>query len=187
MLRHDPDIMMVGEVRDFETAEIAIRIALTGHLVFSTLHTNDAVSSISRLLDMGVEPYLISDSVECIVAQRLVRMLCPKCKKPVKVHKEMLQDFAKEVNVKDDFQVYQEVGCESCRHTGFIGREAIYEFMIFNDDIRDLILKKASPIKIEEKAIECGMMTLRQSGWEKIKQGVTTPNEVIRVTQEVTS
>jgi len=187
MLRHDPDIMMVGEVRDIETAEIAVRIALTGHLVFSTLHTNDAVNSVTRLLDMGVGSYLISSSVECVIAQRLVRILCPKCKQATRINDEVLESFGGIAREAPDTVIYQEKGCDYCRNTGFIGREGIYEFLVLDDDIRELILKSGSSKQIKELALKRGMKTLRQSGWEKVKKGTTTPNEVLRVTQEITS
>ena len=156
MLRHDPDIMMVGEVRDFETAEIAIRMALTGHLLFSTLHTNDAAGAVARLLDIGVEPYLIASSVEAFIAQRLVRVVCPKCK-------------AK--------------GCEACNSTGYKGRTAIFELLLVNEDIKRFITQKVSVDEIKKKAISQGMKTLWEDGEEKIVQGITTREEVLRVTQ----
>lgn len=186
MLRHDPDIMMVGEVRDFETAEIAIQVALTGHLVFSTIHTNDAASAVTRLLDMGVEPYLVSSSVECFVAQRLVRLICPKCKEPSKLTSEMAKEFGLPVSELTGVTVYQGKGCESCKFTGYRGRQGIYEFLFLNDQIRDMIIAHATANQIKSKAIQQGMRTLRQDGWEKIKKGLTTPAEVIRVTQEET-
>jgi type II secretory ATPase GspE/PulE/Tfp pilus assembly ATPase PilB-like protein len=187
MLRHDPDIMMVGEVRDIETAEIAIRVALTGHLVFSTLHTNDAASSVTRLLDMGVEPYLISSSVNCVIAQRLVRVVCQKCKQPAYVKPEVVQEITGEETDGKDVVIYEGKGCESCWNTGYVGRQAIYEFLVFNDQIRNMVLDRASSNHIKEKAIQGGMKTLRQAGWQKVLQGVTTPSEVIRVSQEVTT
>lgn len=184
MLRHDPDIMMVGEVRDTETAEITIQVALTGHLVFSTLHTNDAASAVARLMDMGVEPYLISSSVLCFIAQRLVRLLCPHCKQPALITDEILKEFSIR---KDDIKgliVYESKGCEACHFTGYKGRQGIFEFLVMNEDIRDLILQKAPSTQIHAKALQSGMRTLRQCGWEKIKKGLTSPSEVIRVTQE---
>lgn len=184
MLRHDPDIMMVGEVRDSETAEITIQVALTGHLVFSTLHTNDAASAVARLLDMGVEPYLVSSSVLCFIAQRLVRVICPECKAPVTLTDEMLNEFGIRRDEAQGVTVYEGKGCESCSFTGYQGRQGIFEFLVITEDIRDLILKKATNAQIKSKAIELGMKTLRQSGWEKVKLGVTSPSEVIRVTQE---
>lgn len=183
MLRHDPDIMMVGEVRDFETAEITIRVALTGHLVFSTLHTNDAAGGVTRLLDMGVEPFLVASSVECFIAQRLVRVICPKCKVEKKPDKGILEEFG----VKDDIdktKVYEGKGCDFCKFTGYKGRTGIYEFLLMYEDIRDLVLQRASSDQIKKKALKLGMHTLRMDGWKKIKQGLTTINEVIRVTKE---
>ncbi len=172
MLRHDPDVMMVGEVRDFETAELAIRIALTGHLVFSTLHTNDAASGVTRLIDMGVDPYLIVSSIECFIAQRLVRLLCPHCKVEVQVDRKELS------------RAWQARGCEACQQTGFFGRTAIYELLPMTEAIKDLVMAKASADAIWRKAIEQGMRTMQQDGWEKAQQGVTTPDEILRVTQE---
>jgi len=184
MLRHDPDIMMIGEVRDFETAEITIRVALTGHLVFSTLHTNDAAGAVSRLLDMGIEPYLVASSVECFIAQRLVRVICPKCKKAVKPSMEVLKELGVE-QVKDISKIkfYEGEGCDDCKQTGYMGRTAIYEILFVDADIRDLILARQPADKIKEKAVEKGMRTLRQDGWEKIRRGITTPSEVLRVTE----
>ena len=184
MLRHDPDIMMVGEVRDRETAQISVQIALTGHLIFSTLHTNDAASGVTRLLDMGVEPYLITSTVEDFIAQRLVRIICPKCKMPVQVTPEMIKDFGSEADISSTRDVYEGKGCKACNFTGFSGREAIYEFFIFNDAIRQLILERAAAGRLKERAVACGMRTLRQAGWEKVRKGITTIQEVLRVTQE---
>jgi len=182
MLRHDPDIMLVGEVRDLETAEFAVRVALTGHLVFSTLHTNNAAGAITRLIDMGVEPFLISASLECSIAQRLVRVLCNKCKKKYKPDKAILKEFGvgKE---KTTLNIHKAVGCDECKNTGYSGRTAIYEFLLIDDDIKDMILTRGSVTKINQKAIEKGMRTLRQDGWIKVKKGITTPEEVLRVSQ----
>lgn len=184
MLRHDPDVMMVGEVRDIETAEIAIQVALTGHLIFSTLHTNDAASGVTRLLDMGIEPYLITSTVECFIAQRLARVLCPKCKQPVEDSLKAAKKIGKQINVDSGITIYESKGCDSCNFTGHIGRVAIYEFLLLNKAIRDLILKRTTANEIKTKAIECGMRTLSQSGWEKVKQGLVSPQELLRVTQE---
>lgn len=181
MLRHDPDVMMVGEIRDIETAEIAIRVALTGHLVFSTLHTNDAAGAMTRLLDMGIEPYLVASSVECVIAQRLVRLICPKCKRPVKDKKLILQ----ELGIKDipqDAEIYEGKGCESCKFTGYRGRTAIHEFLVLNEEIREMILNHKSADQIRKKAVTFGMRTLRYAGLEKILKGLTTASEVMRVT-----
>lgn len=171
LLRHDPDVMMVGEVRDLETAELAIQVALTGHLVLSTLHTNNASTGVTRLVDMGIEPFLIVSSVECFIAQRLVRVLCENCK----------QETPSEW--KDTPKIYRAVGCETCQGTGFSGRTSIYEMLPLTSGIRELILKGASADAIQEKAIELGMKTLREDGWEKVKAGLTTPDEVLRVTE----
>ena len=184
MLRHDPDIMMVGEVRDFETAEVAIRIALTGHLVLSTLHTNDAASAVTRLLDMGIESFLIASSVNCIIAQRLVRRICPKCRTTAFASPEMIQELGVEEKNLAEITVYEGKGCEACRFTGYLGRESIFEFLIITDEIRDLILARVSASQVKQKAVEQGMKTLRQSGWEKVKRGITTASEVIGVTKE---
>ena len=184
MLRHDPDIMMVGEVRDYETAEITIRVALTGHLVFSTLHTNDAAGAITRLIDMGVEPFLVASSVIAFVAQRLVRVICLKCKKKIKPDKEILKELGVETKDIAKVEIFEGKGCESCRHTGYRGRTAIYEVLVITEPIRDLILQRTPSDQIKKKAVSLGMHTLRQDGWEKVKMGITSPSEVIRVTQE---
>ncbi|MBF0483090.1 MAG: Flp pilus assembly complex ATPase component TadA [Candidatus Omnitrophica bacterium] len=178
-LRHDPDIMMVGEVRDLETAQIAIQSALTGHLIFSTLHTNDAVGGIARLSDMGVEPYLITSTVECFIAQRLLRVLCPRCKKIMKVTPEMTRELGSYAS--SVYSVYEPVGCEFCHHTGFSGRVPIYEFLVMSDDIRVLVMKNVSSMTIKEKAIANGMKTLWDSGVEKVRLGMTALSEVVRV------
>jgi type II secretory ATPase GspE/PulE/Tfp pilus assembly ATPase PilB-like protein len=177
MLRHDPDIMMVGEVRDYETAEIAIRAALTGHLVFSTLHTNDACGAITRLLDMGIEPFLVSSSLECLIAQRLVRRICPKCKIPLASRNEVLAQIQKE-------ESFEGKGCEACRFTGYRDRTAIYEILTITDTIRDMILNRNSSQQIKQKAVAQGMRTLRQDGLQKVFAGLTTYAEVVRVTQQ---
>ncbi|MFA5146432.1 MAG: type II secretion system ATPase GspE [Candidatus Omnitrophota bacterium] len=184
MLRHDPDVMMVGEVRDYETAEITIRVALTGHLVFSTVHTNDAAGGVTRLLDMGVEPFLVASAVECFIAQRLVRVICPKCKREVKPEKEILRELGVSHLDLSNVKIYEGKGCEACKHTGYKGRTAIYEILSMDEEIRELVLKRASSDQIKKKALSRGMRTLRQDGWEKIMLGITTPGEVIRVTQQ---
>jgi len=184
MLRHDPDVMMVGEVRDYETAEITIRVALTGHLVFSTIHTNDAAGGVTRLIDMGVEPFLVASAVECFIAQRLVRVICDKCKREFKPDKEILRELGVSRMDLSRTKLYEGKGCEFCRFTGYKGRTAIYEILVMNELIRELVLKRLSSDQIKKKALSLGMRTLRQDGWEKIKSGITTPGEVIRVTQE---
>ncbi len=184
VLRCDPDIIMVGEIRDTETAQIAIKTALTGHLVFSTLHTNDAASGVTRLLDMGVEPYLIASSIECFIAQRLVRAVCPQCRLPVTISPEIIKEFnLKEYDPKQT--LYESKGCKQCRMTGFVGRQVICEILFLNDEIRTMITQRATAGEIRTKAIQtAGMRTLRQHGWEKIVDGTTTPSEVLQVTQE---
>ena len=184
ILRQDPDVIMVGEIRDKETAEIAIRAALTGHLVFSTLHTNDAAGAITRLVDMGIEPFLVASSVEALVAQRLVRRLCPACRKPWPVDMELLKaaDFPLE-RLKEGV-IYESSGCEECRLTGFRGRTGIYEILLVNDHIRPLVVSRASSNEIKGVAIRQGMRTLRTDGWNKVLQGVTTLEEVLRVSEE---
>ncbi|HOW36422.1 MAG TPA: ATPase, T2SS/T4P/T4SS family [Candidatus Omnitrophota bacterium] len=187
ILRHDPDIIMVGEVRDLETAETAIRTALTGHLVFSTLHTNDAASGITRLIEMGVEPYLVSSSVEAFVAQRLVRIICSGCKEEVKnplleLKKEICESL--KIDSEDKVKVYQGKGCERCNYTGFYGRTAIYEILTVSDAVRAAILEKRQAEYIKRLAMQQGMITLRQDGWRKVIEGTTTPAEVMNVTSK---
>jgi type II secretion system protein E len=182
ILRHDPDIIMVGEVRDFETAEIAIRAALTGHLVFSTLHTNDAAGAVTRLLDMGIEPFLVSSSLECLVAQRLVRLICPHCKTPIKQKDELLEEIKKDID-SQKIELYEGKGCKECRFTGYRGRTGIYEILTLTEAIRELILSRASSQQIKQKAVSQGMRTLRQDGLRKVLSGMTTLTEVMRVTE----
>jgi type II secretory ATPase GspE/PulE/Tfp pilus assembly ATPase PilB-like protein len=184
MLRNDPDVLMVGEVRDRETAQIAVQAALTGHLVLSTLHTNDAASGIARLMDMGVEPYLIASAVECFIAQRLVRVVCVHCRKRVVVTPVMARDFGFEYDTIQAAAVYESAGCPACRMTGFQGRQAIGEFLFLDEKIRSMIVRRSSAGEIKDSAIRGGMKTLRMNGWEKIIAGLTTPSEVIRVTHE---
>lgn len=184
ILRHDPDVIMVGEVRDYETAEIAIRSALTGHLVFSTLHTNDAAGAVTRLLDMGIEPFLVASSLECLIAQRLVRLLCPACKIRVKARPDILEPLEAGEHRALPTTIYEPKGCEACRFTGYRGRTAIYEILVVSEPIRDLILAKASSQQIKQKALTLGMRTLRQDGLAKVGAGLTSTAEVIRVTQQ---
>ncbi|MDD3926763.1 MAG: ATPase, T2SS/T4P/T4SS family, partial [bacterium] len=176
ILRHDPDIIMVGEIRDAETAEIAIHSALTGHLVFSTLHTNDAAGAVTRLLEMEVEPYLVSSSVEAVLAQRLVRTICVACREE---HGSF--DAGNGVGV---FPLYRGRGCDECKKTGYRGRTGIFELLILEENIRSLILEHAPAGVIREAACAAGMRTLYQDGLMKVRQGVTTLEEVVRVTQE---
>ncbi|MFL2877309.1 MAG: GspE/PulE family protein [Pontiellaceae bacterium] len=184
-LRQDPDVIMVGEIRDRETAEIAIRAALTGHLVFSTIHTNDSASTVTRLLDMGIEPFLVSSSVEGIVAQRLIRRLCKSCKRPVTLDKKFLKkhDFPVE-KLAPINPIYEAVGCDECKGSGYKGRSAIFEILPITDEIRPLIVANATASSIKKASIGMGMKTLRQDGWEKVLQGITTVDEIIRVTEE---
>lgn len=181
-LRQDPDIMLVGEMRDFETVDIAIKAALTGHLVFSTVHTNDAASTILRLVNMDVEPFLIADSVVLVVAQRLVRKLCPECRTRHNLTPEALMDigFTKEETAK--LKVYKPAGCNECHNTGYKGRIGLFEVMEVTDDIKDLILSRAQSKEIKKKSMENGMTTLRRSGLKKIMEGTTSVEEVLRET-----
>jgi type II secretory ATPase GspE/PulE/Tfp pilus assembly ATPase PilB-like protein len=166
---------MVGEIRDRETADIAIRAALTGHFVYSTLHTNDAPSAITRLTDMGVENYLISSSLVAVLAQRLVRVLCPRCK---------VEDEPRMTPQGETIRTWRGLGCEHCFGTGYSGRVGIFELMEMNDEIRKLIMRNADAAEIAAAARRQGMRTLREDGWEKVRAGLTTAEEVLRVTQE---
>jgi type IV pilus assembly protein PilB len=181
-LRQDPDIILVGEIRDLETAEIAVKAALTGHLVLSTLHTNDAPSTIGRLLDMGVEPFLVSSSLIVTVAQRLVRCICPDCKEPVDISPEALVELGVPEAEVDDFTCYKGKGCSKCSNIGYRGRLSLYEVMPTTGEIVELILRRAAANEIKRVAIQEGMKTLRMSGIAKIQQGITTIEEVLRVT-----
>jgi general secretion pathway protein E len=186
IVRQDPDVIMIGEIRDLETAEIAIRAALTGHLVFSTLHTNDAPSAISRLVDMGAEDYLIASSLLGVLAQRLVRVICPHCRIEVFPVHEMLDEIGyRRGQGREADRFYEGQGCERCSNTGFAGRVGIYELMILNDELRKLTVGKADSGQIRKKALEAGMRALRDDGWMKVRQGMTTVSEILRVTQEV--
>jgi type IV pilus assembly protein PilB len=181
-LRQDPDIIMVGEVRDFETAEIAIKAALTGHLVLSTLHTNDAPSTINRLLNMGVEPFLVASSVNLVVAQRLARVICSGCREPAEIPPQALIDVGIPPEEIGSFTPFHGVGCSDCGGNGYRGRIALYEVMPVTEEIRDLVLNGASANEIKRTAASLGMKTLRMSGLTKLKEGVTTIEEVLRVT-----
>ena len=184
ILRQDPDVIMVGEIRDQETADIAIRAALTGHLVFSTLHTNDSAGGVTRLVDMGIEPFLVASSVEALVAQRLVRRLCPKCKRPWTVDMPFLESLGFPISKLLTGTICEPVGCEECRGTGYAGRTGIYEILLISDAIRQMIVERRSSADIKIHALEHGMRTLRMDGWRKVLGGVTTLEEVIRVTSE---
>jgi type IV pilus assembly protein PilB len=173
---------MVGEVRDFETAEIAIKAALTGHLVLSTLHTNDAPSTIHRMLNMGVEPFLVSSSVNLILAQRLVRKICSECKEPQELNPQALVEMGMSLEEAESTEGYKGAGCEKCSDTGYKGRIALYEVMPLGEDLKELILEGGSSGELKRAAREAGMKTLRESGLHKIREGVTTAEEVMRVT-----
>ena len=183
ILRQDPNVIMVGEIRDLETAEIAIRAALTGHLVFSTLHTNDAPSAFTRLVDMGIEPFLVASSVEAVLAQRLVRTICAHCRSEVTVERDYLQRIGFPADRMASAKFFKGTGCEECRQFGYQGRQGIYELLVLNENLRPLILSRAAASTIAAKAIEQGMRTLRIDGWNKVMEGKTTIEEVLRVTQ----
>ncbi|GAB4363001.1 MAG: type IV-A pilus assembly ATPase PilB [Deltaproteobacteria bacterium] len=181
-LRQDPDIIMVGEIRDYETAEIAVKAALTGHLVLSTLHTNDAPSTVSRLLNMGIEPFLVTSSVNLILAQRLARRVCGNCREEVRILPKALTDAGMKPERLKLVKAFRGKGCDECNGTGFRGRVALYEVMPFRDELKELVLRGGSGLEIKQEAIRLGMKTLRQSGLSKLEEGVTTLEEVLRVT-----
>jgi general secretion pathway protein E/type IV pilus assembly protein PilB len=181
ILRQDPNVVMVGEIRDFETAEIAIRAAMTGHLVFSTLHTNDAVGGITRLLDMGIEPFLLASVVRAFIAQRLVRTICPDCKEETGYPVDYLAEI--EAPLDQGMKFYHGRGCETCRQTGYKGRTAIYEICLVSEPLRRLIIRKEPGSELKTRAIADGMQTLRTDGWRRVTQGQTTVEEIVRVTQ----
>jgi len=181
-LRQDPNIILVGEIRDFETAEVAIKAAMTGHLVLSTLHTNDAPSSINRLMNMGIEPFLVATSVHLIAAQRLVRRVCSSCKEPVEVPPAALVDIGFSERDAKSLKLFKGRGCDRCSNTGYKGRVGLYEVMEVGEEVRELILSGASAVELRAKAIETGMISLRGSGLQKIREGVTTIEEVVRET-----
>jgi type IV pilus assembly protein PilB len=181
-LRQDPDVILVGEIRDYETAEIGVKAALTGHLVLSTLHTNDAPSTITRLLNMGIEPFLVASSVLLIIAQRLVRRICRECKEEDKIPRAALLDIGFTEQEADSVVYYKGKGCSNCNDTGYRGRIALYEVMPIGEEIKDLILEGASAVEIKKKAIALGMKTLRMSGLTKLKEGMTTVEEILRST-----
>ena len=182
ILRHDPDIVLVGEIRDLETAENAIQASLTGHLVFSTLHTNDAAGAFTRMSDMGVEPFLVAGTVEAVMAQRLLRRLCSKCKEPYTPNRQDApSDFPWEKLA--DRPAYRSVGCRECRNVGYTGRMGIYELLVANDEIRQLALERKSSWEIRKEAVKAGMRTLRMDAWDKVVSGDTSIDEVLRVTK----
>jgi general secretion pathway protein E/type IV pilus assembly protein PilB len=180
ILRHDPDVILIGEMRDLETAESAIQASLTGHLVFSTLHTNDSPSAFTRLIDMGIEPFLVSSTVEGVMAQRLVRTICPDCKVKFELPAaDVPNDFPRD---GDMVPLWKGAGCRACRQTGFRGRTGIYELMVTGDTIREMCVQRMNASAIRNQALKEGMITLRQDGWRKVQQGITTIDEVARVT-----
>ena len=183
IVRHDPDIVMVGEIRDKDTANIAINAALTGHLVFSTLHTNDAPGAITRMQDMGVEPYLIASSLEGVLAQRLVRQICPECREEYEPSAEWLATIHRELEIDPPGILVRGTGCASCRYMGYQGRTAIYEVLPLNEHIRSMIIRRASAGEIKREAVIHGMAPMRQDGWLKVLAGDTTIEEILAVTQ----
>jgi general secretion pathway protein E len=186
IVRQDPDVVLVGEIRDRETAEIAVHAALTGHLVFSTLHTNDAAGAISRLLEMGVEDFLLASAIMGILAQRLVRVICPECRVPLPPSEAAMELACErsDLPTQEPPQLYVGQGCPACAHTGYQGRTGIYELLLVDEKIRQLILNRAEAASIRQAAIAHGMQTMAGDGWSKVAQGFTTTQEVLRVTQE---
>jgi len=184
ILRHDPDVVLVGEIRDEETAQIAVQASLTGHLVFSTLHTNDAPGALNRLVDMKVEPYLVASSLEAVLAQRLVRRLCPVCKQEDK--SAIAAALKQRLGYAPSEVFYKGVGCAECRHAGFHGRQAIFEWMDMNNEIIELLLRNSSAVIIRAAAVRNGMKSLSDDGWRQVRLGRTTPEEVMRVTKDQT-
>jgi general secretion pathway protein E/type IV pilus assembly protein PilB len=180
ILRHDPDVILIGEIRDQETAQIAVQASLTGHLVFSTLHTNDAPGALTRLVDMGVEPYLVASSLEAVLAQRLVRVLCTHCKQEDR--SPTAQAFKASLGIPANVPICRSVGCRECRNTGFYGRHGIFEWMDTDENIRQMILKSASTDQIRDTARRAGMRTLAEDGWRLVARGITTVEEVLSVT-----
>jgi len=188
MLRQAPDIIMVGEIRDMETAQIAVQSALTGHLIFSTLHTNDAASAVTRLVDMGVKPYLVASTVQGVLAQRLVRTICPSCRevyKPSEDEKQILSIKPGESGSAEELELYRGRGCSTCNDTGYKGRIGVFELLSMTDELREMILNNVSSTEISRKARELGMSTLKEDGMEKVRRGYTTIQEVMRVTQDI--
>ncbi len=182
ILRHDPDVILVGEIRDRETAQIAVQASLTGHLVFSTLHTNDAPGAVTRLIDMGVEPYLVASSLEAVLAQRLVRVLCKHCKQPDT--SPTTAAIKAQIGIPADTTVFRAVGCRECRNTGYHGRRAIFEWMDIDNELRQLVLKNVSSGEIAAQARRNGLRVLSEDGWRLVCAGVTTPEEVLRLTKD---
>jgi len=179
ILRHDPDVVMIGEIRDLETAQAATQAALTGHLVLSTLHTNDAASAAMRMIDMGIEPYLVTSTLVGAMAQRLVRKICPDCKEE---YEPEIKKLPKDLKLEPGAKLYRGVGCQKCRNSGFRGRAGIYELMTMNDEIRAKIMGRAPISEIVDAGRPSGLRLLREDGWIKVKKGMTTPSEVLRCT-----
>jgi len=184
IVRQDPDIIMVGEIRDKAPVEVAVHAALTGHLLLSTLHTNDAAGAVSRLLDMGLEPFLAASSMECTMAQRLARRVCPDCAELQEAPREMMIVMEREIGYAPPAKQMRGVGCSTCRFTGYSGRLGLFEILPMSDEIRQMILERRSATVIKGSAVSNGMMTLRQDGWRKVLAGRTTIEEVIRVSTE---
>jgi general secretion pathway protein E len=184
IVRQDPDVIMVGEVRDLETAEIAIQASLTGHLVFSTLHTNDSAGAITRLIDMGIEPFLVSSSVLAIMAQRLVRIVCHNCRESYTPSDVELKGLGISRDELGEKNLYKAVGCARCMGTGYSGRTGIFELLVVNEDIRSMAMRRSDSNPIKKIAMKQGMLTLRQDGARKVLHGITTTEEMVRVTQE---
>jgi type II secretion system protein E len=183
ILRHDPDVILIGEMRDLETAEAAIQASLTGHLVFSTLHTNDAPSAFTRLIDMGIEPFLVASTVEGVMAQRLVRTICPECKVSYRPQAaDLPPDFPRQMPDGSPLILWKGAGCRACRQTGYRGRTGIHELLVTGDDIRELVVQRVNAAAIRNEALKHGMIPLRQDGWRKVLQGITTVDEVARMT-----
>ncbi|HEY3914792.1 MAG TPA: GspE/PulE family protein, partial [Verrucomicrobiae bacterium] len=184
VLRHDPDVILVGEIRDQETAQIAVQASLTGHLVFSTLHTNDAPGALTRLVDMNVEPYLVASSLEAVLAQRLVRVLCSECK--VEDTTDTTTALKEMAGIPHNVKIFRAVGCQACRNTGYHGRHGIFEWMDLTNEIRQMVLRNCSSGEIRDVAVRKGMRSLSDDGWRLIGQGITTPEEVMRVAKDQT-
>jgi general secretion pathway protein E len=183
MVRQDPDVILVGEIRDLETAEIAIQAALTGHLVFSTLHTNDAASAVTRLIDMGIEPFLVSSAVEAIVAQRLIRLVCQRCREAYQPDEAELAELGLKSASRRSLRIFRAKGCQACLETGYRDRTGIYEFLRMTEGIKSLVLKTSDANQIKQAAVAQGMKTLRDDGIRKVVEGRTTISEVLRITQ----
>jgi type II secretory ATPase GspE/PulE/Tfp pilus assembly ATPase PilB-like protein len=182
ILRQAPNIIMIGEIRDAETANIAINASLTGHLVFSTLHTNDAPSAVARLVDIGVQPFLVSSAVRAILAQRLVRRLCPKCKQPDELSEKQMSALGIDYSQLGQASVMRAVGCDACKNLGYKGRMGLFEIFLIDDEVRHMVNNHASTVELRKRAREMGMRTLREDGVRKVLAGMTTAEEVIGVT-----